>query len=357
MVHNPRVLLICNNEGVSAYLMEHLVKEGSNAVFLESTFQRALQALRHDSFDVIVLDLSNSQPDGPVGLIKGLKEKDANLVIIGFLEEPHPELERELYDGGVYDFIKKPIDVWKLNFLIRKGAELHAILLGQKKLIETLRESNSALEKQITFLSTRIEESTKNLSRLYENLRSTYMRTIKVLAQTIDARDHYTHSHSENVAKYAVAIAEQLGLSTREIETIREACELHDLGKIGVDDSILSKPSSLTPYEWQQIRKHPVIATQILEPLTFLSDVIELVGQHHEHYDGLGYPEGRSGDDIRLGARIIHLADAYESMRSVRPYRKTPLTKEEAIKEISKNRGTQFDPVVVEAFLAIVDKF
>ncbi|MFH0826648.1 MAG: HD-GYP domain-containing protein [Candidatus Omnitrophota bacterium] len=356
MIHNARVLLICGNAGVSAYLMEHLVQEGSNAIFLESTFQRGLEALRHNPFDVVILDLSNSHPNSPAGLIKGLKAEDAASVIIGFLEESRPELESELSESGLYDFIKKPIDVWKLNFLIKKGAELHAILLGQKKLIGTLRESNSALEKQITFLSSRIEESTKNLSRLYENLRSTYMRTIKVLAQTIDARDHYTHSHSENVAKFAVVIAKQLELSTKEIETIREACELHDLGKIGVDDSVLSKPSSLNAFEWQQIRRHPVIATQILEPLTFLSDVIELVGQHHEHYDGMGYPEGRSGEDIRLGARIIHLADAYEAMRSVRSYRKTPLTKEEAVKEINKNRGTQFDPMVVDAFLAIVDR-
>ncbi len=354
MVHNARVLLICSNEGSSTYLLEHLVKEGSNAVLLEPKFPKALEALRHNSFDVVIVDLSATHPN-PEGFIRDLKAEDSASVIIGFLEEPRPELEKELSEG-VYDFIRKPIDDWKLNFLIKKGAELRATLLSQKKLIETLRETNSALEKQTTFLSGRIEESTKNLSRLYENLRSTYMRTIKVLAQAIDARDHYTHSHSENVAKYAVAIAEQMGLSAKEVETIREACELHDLGKIGVDDRILGKVTSLDSLEWQQVRRHPVIAAQILEPLTFLSDVIELVGQHHEHYDGQGYPEGRSGEDIRLGARIINLADAYEAMRSVRPYRKTPLTKSEAIEEIQKNKGTQFDPRVVDAFLAVVDR-
>jgi putative nucleotidyltransferase with HDIG domain len=211
------------------------------------------------------------------------------------------------------------------------------------------------LEKQNTLLTKRIEESTKNLTRLYENLRSTYLRTIKVLAQAIDARDHYTHSHSENVAKFAVAIASEMRLSARDIENIREACELHDLGKIGVEDSILGKTSNLNEFEWEQVKRHPVIGAQILEPLTFLSDVIELVRQHHEHYDGLGYPEGRSGEDILLGARIIHLADAYESMRSARSYRKTPLTKQEAIDEIKRNSGKQFDPRVVEAFLNIVE--
>jgi putative nucleotidyltransferase with HDIG domain len=182
------------------------------------------------------------------------------------------------------------------------------------------------------------------------------MRTIKALAQAIDARDHYTHSHSENVAKYAAAIASQMGLSAREIESISEACELHDLGKIGIGDDILTKPTSLTPQEWVQVKRHPVIGAQILEPLTFLNEVIDLVRQHHEHYDGSGYPEGRRGEDILLGARIIHLADAYETMRSARSYRPVPFSKEEAIVEIKRNSGGQFDPGAVEAFLRIVDR-
>ena len=140
------------------------------------------------------------------------------------------------------------------------------------------------------------------------------------------------------------------------METVREACELHDLGKIGIGDAVLLKPSSLTPQEWEQVKKHPMTGAQILEPLTFLNDVIELVRQHHEHFDGTGYPEGRKGDDILLGARILHVADAYEAMTSARSYRKVPFTKEAAIAEIVKHRGTQFDPHVVDAFLKIVDR-
>jgi len=239
---------------------------------------------------------------------------------------------------------------------MKKGLELRSLMAGHNKLVDGLKEHNISLTKQNTLLAKRIEESTKNLSKLYEDLRETYMRTIKVLAQAIDARDHYTHSHSENVARYAVAIAEELGMSAHEIELIRDACELHDLGKIGVQDCILGKSSSLTPQEWEQIRRHPQTAAHILEPLTFLNGVIELVKQHHEHYDGSGYPEGRKREDILIGARIIHVADAYEAMRSPRSYRLIPLSKQEAIMEIGRNSGTQFDPKVVDAFMKVVDR-
>jgi putative nucleotidyltransferase with HDIG domain len=192
--------------------------------------------------------------------------------------------------------------------------------------------------------------------QLYEDLHSTYVRTIKSLAQAIEAKDRYTHSHSRKVTEYAIAISKELELSAAEIEVIKEACELHDLGKIGIENSILNKSGSLTAQEWEQIKRHPVIGAQILEPLTFLSDVVDLIRQHHEHYNGSGYPDGRAGEDILLGARIIHLADAYEAMCSVRAYRKEPRTKEETILEIKRNSGKQFDPKVVEAFLRVVDR-
>jgi putative nucleotidyltransferase with HDIG domain len=292
-----------------------------------------------------------------IEFIKGLKKIDSDCIIIIFLEDVNSSIIKDLTRYGVYDIITKPLNLEKLFFLIKKGIDLHSMAITHRKLMHGLNEQNTVLQKQNILLAKRIEGSTKNLTRLYEDLRQTYMRTIKVLAQAIDARDHYTHSHSENVAKYAVAIAEEMGFSVSDIEILREACELHDLGKIGIDDAILGKPSSLNKEEWDQIKRHPATAAQILEPLTFLGGVVDLIKQHHEHYDGSGYPEGRSGEDILLGARIIHVADAYEAMTSARSYRKIPLSKEDAIAEIKNNSGTQFDPKVVEAFLKVVDNF
>lgn len=350
-----RILLINDDEPISRHLGEKLINQEGHSVIFEYTAQAGLEALKQGSFYVVVVKFDMPDSDG-VTLVKSIKKIDPDCIVIAFLEEEDPHVLKEISMLGVYDFISKPVDLSRLLLLIDKGMELRLSVIAQRKLQQSFGEQNASLQKQNTLLAKRIEESTKNLTRLYEDLRATYMRTITALAQAIDARDHYTHSHSQNVAKYAVALSEELGLSAKEIETIREACELHDIGKIGIEDSILGKPSPLNAEEWEQIKRHPTTGAQILEPLTFLNDVIDLVKQHHEHFDGTGYPEGRSGEDILLGARIIHIADAYESMRSARSYRKIPLTQEEAIAEIKKHSGTQFDQKLTEVFLRIVDK-
>lgn len=352
---NYHILLINNDEVISRYLRDKLSINGGYTVSLESSSRSGIEAFRNGGFDIVIVKFGMPDSDGP-RLIKTLKEIDHDSIIIVLVEETTPQLLKEIYRLGIYECVSKPFNLEKLFFLIKKGADLHFLTVMHRKLVDSLQEHNISLQKQNTLLARRIEESTKNLTRLYDDLRDTYMRTIKVLAQAIDARDHYTHSHSTHVAKYAVAIAEELHLSTNEIELIRDACELHDLGKIGVEDCILSKADSLNEEEWKQIKLHPQTGAQILEPLTFLGGVIDLIKQHHEHFDGSGYPEGRKGQDILIGARIIHVADAYEAMCTPRSYRKNPLSKEDAIREIKKNSGTQFDPNIVEVFLKVLDK-
>ncbi|MGA2774645.1 MAG: HD domain-containing phosphohydrolase [Candidatus Omnitrophota bacterium] len=350
-----KILMIASEDDFSDYIKDALELNDEFILHFESFLEGGLSALKHGVFDVLIVN-PGIPADPYADFIRELKKADPEAVIIAFLGDNESSKMAALANLGVYDFITKPLNLENLFLLIRKAGQFHHALTLSNKQIRSLKEQNNALAKQNLLLAGRIEDSAKSLSRLYEALRSTYLRTIKVLAQTIDARDHYTHSHSENVAKYAVAIAEDLALSAKEVENIREACELHDLGKIGVEDNILSKPSGLTALEWEQIKLHPVIGAKILEPLTFLGDVIDLVKQHHEHYNGTGYPEGIKLDNILLGARIIHVADAYEAMRSVRPYRKHTFSKEEAVAEIERNAGIQFDPEVVKAFLRVVDK-
>ena len=190
-------------------------------------------------------------------------------------------------------------------------------------------------------------------ARLYADLEKTFLGTIGALAAAVDAKDPYTFGHSNEVTLHAVAIAEQLGLPDDEIQMVRIAATLHDIGKIGIDGAILQKPGKLDAEEREIINRHPAIGADILAPLEFLNDAVPLVLFHHERHGGGGYPSGISGEAIPLGARIIAVADSYNAMVSDRPYRKG-LSIDAATAELRHNSGTQFDPEVVEAFLGIL---
>jgi putative nucleotidyltransferase with HDIG domain len=192
-------------------------------------------------------------------------------------------------------------------------------------------------------------------AQLYVSLQDTYIRTVLALTSAIDARDHYTKSHSENVTRYAVAIAREMALPEDEVEKIRWACELHDVGKIGIQDSILTKPSKLDPNEWEAMKQHSLKGAEILKSLDFLDGSIHQIEQHHERFDGKGYPYGLKGQNILLGARIIGVADAFDAMTTNRPYSRA-LSLEEAVEELKRNKGTQFDPAIVDFFLKAIEK-
>ncbi len=195
-----------------------------------------------------------------------------------------------------------------------------------------------------------------NNSKLYSDMKENYIRTIKALAIAVDAKDTYTHGHSENVMNIAEEIAREMGLDEKGIGIIRDAGLLHDIGKIGVPGYILNKPGPLTYEEFNGIMKtHSTLGANIVKEVPFLYDLHKLILYHHEHYDGEGYPEKLKGEQIPQGARILHVADAFEAMTSNRPYRSS-LGKKEAIRRLIENSGKQFDPVVIKAFLSLAEK-
>ncbi len=178
------------------------------------------------------------------------------------------------------------------------------------------------------------------------------LSTIYALAATVDAKDHYTYGHSKKVSKYATEIAEALGYSEERIATIRAAALLHDIGKIGVSDRVLLKTNALSADDWESIRAHPKLGIAILKHVGGLSGCLAAIQYHHERWDGGGYPAGLKGENIPLDARILAVADAYDAMTSLRPYREGKFTPEQAMEEIERCSGTQFDPDIVKAFVA-----
>lgn len=222
---------------------------------------------------------------------------------------------------------------------------------------ELLGDARPFTEEQLsllTILTSQAAVSIENAS-LYENLLNVYLETVQSLAAAIEAKDSYTSGHSKRVSIYAVAIAEQMGIDEDELKTLKHTALLHDIGKIGISKQILEKPTPLSGEEWNNIRDHPSVGAEILKSVAFLKDVGEQLKHHHERFDGTGYPDGLKGDEIPVGSRVIAVADTFDAMTSTRPYRRG-LAADVAFTEIERCSGAQFDPLVVDAFLAIREK-
>jgi putative nucleotidyltransferase with HDIG domain len=189
-------------------------------------------------------------------------------------------------------------------------------------------------------------------SRLYSELEKLSIGTVEALARTVDAKSKWTAGHSERVAELAVKIAQVMGFNKDELDKLFRAGLLHDIGKIGIPIKLLDKPGKLTDDEYDHIKTHPAIGGKILEPIEVYKDIIPLIVQHHERYDGKGYPQGLAGKEIHPAARILCAADVYDALISQRPYR-DGWVKDKAIAFIRENSGVMFDPEVANVLLAL----
>ncbi|MEK6565044.1 MAG: HD domain-containing phosphohydrolase [Candidatus Omnitrophota bacterium] len=207
---------------------------------------------------------------------------------------------------------------------------------------------------EISELAESFNRMAKSLAESRQKLLDYFYRVVESLVRALEAKDPYTKGHSERVADYARDIAVKIGLPEDKIKLLREIAFIHDIGKLGLSESILNKKEKLTDEELRLIRNHPLTGEEILKPLNISQEMLSAVRSHHERHDAKGYPDKISGDNINIFAAIVSVADAYDAMTSCRAYRK-PLSKEEAILELKKNSGTQFNPKVIEAFLQILD--
>ncbi len=260
------------------------------------------------------------------------------------------EIEKEMGDGD------KRIFSYTVSILKNKKE-----LMGAGIVVEDITEQreiedkSSATDKTLSRTNKKLSEKIAELSRLYEDAKKGYFDTIRALAFAIEARSYYTREHSERVTHYALDIAKKMDLPQDTMELIQYAGRLHDIGKIGVKDVVLDKPGQLTASEFTEIKLHPSRGAEMLEPLDFLHDSLPSIRAHHERYDGRGYPDGLLKDKIPLVARILSVADTFDAMTTNRPYRKA-LSHEDAIKEIRKYSGSQFDPKIAQAFLQVLEK-
>lgn len=286
------------------------------------------------------------------------------------------KVKNEHFDLMLLDFIMTPIHGDQVVEEIRKfNKELYILLLtGHKDLappLETIRrlDIQGYCEKSDKFdqLLLLVESGIKAISQMnvikdmnnklqdtYEQLERAYMESIQTLRYTVEAKDSYTRGHSDRVSEFSVLIGKYLGLSEEEIKTLRIGGLFHDIGKIGVPDSILLKDGKLTDDEYSEIKNHPTIGAHILSTATIFQNIIPIVKHHHEKYDGFGYPGKLKGEEIPYFARIAAVADTFDAMTSKRTYRDA-LPLDVVISEITRCKGTQFDPKIADVFLDILE--
>ncbi len=285
-------------------------------------------------------------------------------------------VKNEHFDLMILDFIMTPIHGDQVVEEIRKfNKELYILLLtGHKDLappLETIKrlDIQGYCEKSDKFdqLLLLIESGIKAISQMnlikqineelkdtYERLEKSYMESIQTLRYTVEAKDVYTRGHSDRVSEYAVLIGQKLGLSEEDLKNLRIGGLFHDIGKIGVPDSILLKPGKLTDNEYSEIKNHPTIGAHILSSASIFEPLLPIVKHHHERYDGNGYPSKLAGENIPYLARITAVADTFDAMTSKRVYR-NELDLDFVKTEMERCKGTQFDPQITDAFLDILN--
>jgi len=330
-------ILIVGDDSAVCKMLSVLLKEEGYHCTVAQKAETALEMLATTPFTLVICDIKMPGKNGP-WLLEKIQEYHANTPVIMLTASGETKLAIDCLHTGASDYLLKPPKITELVRAIervkaQKGAEL-------------------AQERYQRKLEAMVASRTRELQMALKNVNQSYQNTLLALVAALDAREQETSEHSLRVVTYALAIARQLKLSSRELQIIGRGALLHDIGKIGVPDAVLLKPSELTPEEWEQMRRHPLVGYQMIKSIPFLSEAAEIVLNHHEHYDGTGYPNGRSAEEIPVGARIFAIADALDAITRDRPYRKgTSLPA--ALREIAHYAYKQFDPIIVEAFLSI----
>ena len=296
--------------------------------------EEALGLLESGEFQLVLSDLAMPGMSG-LELIPRVRALSPDTLVIVVSGSQEIESAVEALRAGAFDYIVKPFDLEHLQFAVRRALE-HQRLLAAKRGYET-------------YLERMIERRTEELDGALRSCESAYRMTLKALVAALETRDSETHGHSERVVNFSLRLGQELGLSAEQMRSLEFGALLHDIGKIGVPDAILRKPAKLTEEEWVLMREHPLHGQKILGGIEFLEGAARVVAQHHESWDGSGYPLGLKGEEIDLCARIFAVADAFDAMVSDRVYR-TGRTYEAALAELDGCAGVQFDPRVVEAF-------
>ncbi|HWP43007.1 MAG TPA: HD domain-containing phosphohydrolase [Blastocatellia bacterium] len=336
-------ILIVDDEQAVRKVLETSLGSQYRCTTAAST-EEAIGLLAAASFSLVLSDITMPGASG-LELCRFIREKFPETVVVMVSAMTDIQYAITAMRQGAFDYVIKPFDLSQLSLVVDRALRYQALLSFK-------RNYEGALEETVRIRTKELRLLYNNLNELLEVLYTNYRATIRTLAQALEARDIETAGHSDRVVAYCLRIGKELGLSQKDLIGLEQGAMLHDVGKIGVRDSILLKPGPLTEDEWVEMREHVNHGLRIIDGIDFLSGARPVVGEHHEKYDGSGYPKGLKGEDIHLHARIFAVADAYDAITSDRPYRSAE-SYAHACNEIIDKAGTHFDMKVVNAFLNI----
>ena len=334
MVNNGKVLVVDDNQIVRETISATLEMFGHGVVAV-SGGRQALDVVQGD-FDVIILDIDMPGMDG-FETLTALNRLNLDIPVLFLTGAGSLENAVKAINLGAYDFMTKPVeDLDLFDAKIRQAVEKRMYVLKERAYKAKTRE---------------LAEKNKLLTEYSHKLENSTVNTILTLLTAMEEKDEYTAGHTARVTEYALMIGQELELSNNDMVVLERAAQLHDIGKLVIDNSSIEKDGPLDQEEWNWLQRHPDVGGNIVKPLGFLEREEQIIRHHHERIDGRGYPFSRSGKELDLLTRIVTVADSFDAMISMRAYKKN-MSKQDAVEELRRCVNSQFDPTVVEAFIA-----
>jgi len=339
MTNGNYKVLVTDDEGdIRELLGDFLEDKGLEYFLAENAFEALTIFQENRDIDIVMSDIRMPGRSG-LDLLGDIKKIDEDVVVIMISAVKDIESAISAMSRGAYDYVSKPFKLAEVGIIVDKA-------IDKRKLTLENREYQRKLE-------IKVAERTEELKNTLDELDLSYRMTLESLATALDMRDEETQGHSVRVLQYAMKLAELMGIKDPgKLKTLEYGSLLHDIGKIGIPDSILKKPAELDKDEWKIMKTHPIAGYKILNNIKFLEEASKIVLHHHENWDGTGYPGQLKKNEIPQAARIFSVADALDAMTSHRSYRKA-LTFAQAAAELSEYEGTRFDPEVIKAFRSI----
>ncbi|MEA1972766.1 MAG: response regulator [Candidatus Cloacimonadota bacterium] len=333
-----KTVLFLDDDKSTRDIVEEILETNSYNVIVQDDNCDIQKTMQEEELFTIITDINMPKISG-LEVLRMVRNIDPNMPVILLTgsTETHDMMQAIKY--GAYDYLKKPFTIAELLFSVKQAINDRVLKIENIQYKLHLEEMVQDRTKKLRAANKRIEENT--------------IRAIMSMVNALEARDLYTKGHSERVANISIGIAKLFNYSEHELEILLLGALMHDIGKIGVKEDILHKPSRLTDGEFHTIQTHPLIGAKILEPINLDKEIMAIILQHHEHVDGYGYPNKLTGDNISFNARIVAVADAFDAMTTDRPYRDGD-SFEYATNEINFKRNIQFDDTVVDKFNILI---